>query len=375
MNDLSSIFYPERNEYESLVHHFPPHKTIDRDKLAIVFFDHLEDDFASVSFMGNSYQRDEVVSESILQLREVADLLQIPIVKVAPQQKKNIKKQSNRQDIERPVLFVAVSHLNNDITLEICRLLRAGNKVIIGSCASIVYKEEWRDYQDLQREGAMVGPTLQFVDTLLWEEFRIEFRMAKLNYYGLPAILSAIEGTIIPCLKQLETGEPQLRLHFLEGLDGKYRREFALEIDWEPRTLSKMRLVFRHPIEDKPALLWERLFGKQEKAYRFAQTERDYICLQITSEHDVGCCFKTICKDSKKNLSEIARKVKRLEQKSKTAAAEFLKQEVETVLEIGIIQKNSHCCRMYPYRILHSFEWDDSHIREAIKASIGQISM
>lgn len=390
MINLSNIFFPKRND-NSIVHKFIPDRTIDRGKLIIVFFQNREGDFWAAAG-GNFGQEYETMSKNLVQLREVADLLDIHVIENIQEYHINLSEQIIRLGItHQQVLFLAVTQLDDRLVKEINNLINSGFQVIIGSCGSFISKDEWNSYREVgngdessyrwhsfdkgdgtlfdkpNRKRVVMITAQDLIDVLLWEEFRMEFRQSHLSYSLFPCITDIV----IPSLRQLEIGEPQLRLNFREGKDGKYVNEFALSDDWEPSETSSVNLVFRRPIFDKHNF-WERVLRKPEKVYRYClMGPWDYLCLEIFHDKYLCCCLSTISKDPKKNVSEILEEGKQIKQKSERAEIDFLKQNIETVLLIGEIGAKSG--DMIPYRRLSSQEWDDYHIREALRVSIVMI--
>ena len=386
MKDLSDIFYPQRNAHHDMVHKFVPDRTIDTKRLTVIFFQPRKEDH-QVAITGWNCPRDKKIVESLNQLREVSDLLGIAVADIPLRYNNNLSVQIKNKGIHSgQVLFLAITQPETNLFQEIGYLHNLGFQIIIGDCGSEVSAGWSRFLETESRYGGFTKPdlerikivdALEFADVLLWEEFRLCFRSARLGYLVLPFI----NDFMIPCLRQLKIRGPQLRLHFREGFNGKYVREFALETDWEPNDESKVRVVFRKPIYEEPKSLRERFlkrFQKSETVFRFAHTERDYICLSITKEHDIGCFFTTISKNSKMTIVEILNEKKRIEKKSKAAADEFIKQNTEAALIIGVIPKWNHFKNFYeihPYRKLGIQECGHEQIREALKTSIEMIGM
>lgn len=346
---------------------FIPDRIIDKDKLIIAFLHHRKQDRpTSSSYLNNIYQNDNMALESISQLCQVADLLKIPMIE--SEFWRDLGGQLKRY--KRQLILFIIINLDTEIVQRIKDVIYSGFQVIIGNCLSAIHKDEWRYYQQIPKEAVIVS-VLQFIDLLLWEEFRINFRIARIE----AQTISCLRDIIVPCMRELELGEPQFRLHFHESKNGIYIKEFALEIDWEVRETSRIKLVFLSPIKDRPKSLIKRLFEKSKKVYDFIQTDRIYTCLQIPKANtcygtDICCSFTVISKDER-GLPEITKQANLL--KSEVDVREFYKQNTDVVLQIGEISHYDDYRKIYPHRTLYPHEWDDNHIREAISFSIKMI--
>jgi len=367
MIDLSDFFYSEQSEFDKNFHKLVPDRIVDRNRLTFVFFQTRAED-QKKNFITN--QRDEYMAIRMEQLREVASLLDITAIEIPLQHYDTLSEQLTNYDIDpQQILFLAVTSLPVKLCWGINTLIHSGYRIIIGFCSSRITKNDliiYPEHKPFMKNIKMVD-TLEFVDILLWEEFNKEFRDAR----SATQILPCLRDIVLPCMRQLELGEPQLRLHWYEGVNGVYVREFALETDCELKESSRVKLVFRQPVEDKLKGFSDKPINK---VYRYCTLAlKDYICLQITSEYELGCCLTRISKDNKNNAYDILDESHRIrDELGNNAGDEFLAQNTESVLQIGTIpsHSNQEICQ---YRTLHSQELDVFHIRNAIRDSIKAI--
>lgn len=313
MTDLASLFYPHRSSFDSSISKLVPDRTIDHARLAVLLPEPLR----------RSPPR--AALEGIIQLVSVAELMDIPLIDTPEQARDKI-------------IYLPVLQVERGLEYWVERLLNTGGALLLGPCGDGIPAGDWPFYQAvdrLARAGRRVVYLSAFdlVDTLLWEEFRLEFRSSRLELITQ----QLMSETLLPALRRMGLGEPKLRLHFRRGRQGRYVSRFGLEVDFEPAHHSGVQIVYTEPIPAEPR--WKTLFrrkGEKEEVFGFCLGSNDDICLNITRDYELACRLDSVPKDPARSKMDVFKEGQALMKKSRAEGEKYLLENLRTVFQAGI---------------------------------------
>ncbi len=159
------------------------------------------------------------VKEYSLEIRHIAEILKIPIYEEFEQVTEM------RSRIRHKGLFVPVWNVN-ELSLKTAHyLVQCGYQVVIGVISRENHKDKESNTHNFNVENVVVVPADWFLGTLLWDEFGLSYRVIRIHLITS----HFIKNVLIPYLRKLRLGEPQLRVYFEELAQQKALGIFALK--------------------------------------------------------------------------------------------------------------------------------------------------